>query len=521
MKKTILLLALLILWAGCSGTNNGRKPSALTVHDARIDEILAGMTLEEKVAMLHGKQMFTSEGIPRLGIPEMIYADGPFGIREEMEPHSWAPLGWATDSSTFFPTGSALAATWSEELAYAYGTGMAREARLRGKDMILGPAINIQRLPTGGRTYEYFSEDPLLSARLSVGYTLGVQDNGVAACLKHYALNNQENNRGNVDVIVSPRAMREIYLPPFEAAVREADAYGVMAAYNKVDGWWCSENEMLLNRILRDEWGFRGLVISDWGGTHSTVEAALHGLDVEMPGQRYFGQALLNSVRSGAVPEAVIDEKVRNILRVRFTIDPIPPEQANTELTAKPEQARIAYDVAVKSIVLLKNEGGLLPLKLEGRPRIAVIGDNAVRKMGLGGVGAGVKAYNEITPLQGLLEKIGDRAEIVYAQGYHAFTSRGRNTRQSPYTDADPVLVAEAVRAASEADIVLFLAGNNREVETEGSDRTALTLPSGQDQLLEALAAANPNIVTVLVTGAPVDLRRGERLRPAHMSASD
>jgi beta-glucosidase len=507
-----------LLLSCTAGQKEGERRSVLVANDGRIDEIIAGMTLEEKVAMLHGKNMFTSEGIPRLDIPDMVYADGPFGIREEMEAHSWNSLGLSNDSSTFFPTGSALAATWSRELAYAYGQGMAREARLRGKDMILGPAINIQRLPTGGRTYEYLSEDPLLSASLSVGYTLGVQDNGVAVCLKHFALNNQELNRGRVDVIVSPRAMREIYLPPFEAAVKEADAFGVMAAYNKVGGFWCSENDMLQNRILRDEWGFKGLIISDWGGTHSTVNAALYGLDVEMPGSRFFGQALLDSVQAGVVPVEVIDKKVKNILRVRFAIDPIPPEQANATMTAKPEQAAIAYDVAAKSVVLLKNEASLLPLDLNKYGKIAVIGENAVRTMALGGVGAGVKAYNEITPLQGLESRIGGRAEIVYAQGYMGYTKQERENRRdrpSPYRDADATLMAEAVKVAAEADIVLFIGGDNREVQTEGSDRSAITLPSGQDQLIEALAAANPNLVSVFVTGAPLDLSIAESHSPA------
>jgi beta-glucosidase len=492
--------------------------SKLIANDARIDEIIAGMTLEEKIAMLHGKHMFTSEGIPRLGIPEMIYTDGPFGIREEMEPDSWNPLGLRNDSSTFFPTGSALAATWSEELAYACGTGIAREARMRGKDMLLGPAINIQRLPTGGRTYEYLSEDPLLSARLAVQYTLGVQDNGVAACLKHFAMNNQEQNRSWADVVINPRTMREIYLLPFEAAVVEGGAYGVMPAYNKVGGTWCSENDMLQNRILRDEWGFKGLTVSDWGGTHNTVNAALYGLDVEMPGERLFGKALLDSVQSGAVPVELIDEKVKHILRVRFAIDPIPPEQANAVMTAQPEQAKIAYDVAAKSIVLLKNEGSLLPLDLNKYRKIAVIGENAVQTMALGGVGAGVKAYNEITPLAGLTNRIDGRAELVYAQGYKGYTKQERENwrdRPSPYRNADADLLAQAVEVAKDADIVLFIGGDNREVQTEGSDRTAITLPSGQDQVIEALAAVNPRIVTVLVTGAPLDLRVAERHSPA------
>jgi beta-glucosidase len=230
--------------------------SNLLQYDKQIDGIISQMTLEEKVNMLHAKHMFISAGVERLGIADMIYADGPFGIREEMQPDGWAGLGWENDKATFFPTGSALAATWSPELAYKYGTGMAKEARLRGKDMLLGPAINIQRIPTGGRTYEYLSEDPFLSSKLSVQYTKGVQDNGVAVCVKHFALNNQENNRGTVNVVIGERAMREIYLPPFRATDEEADAYGIMPAYNKVNGWWCSENDLLLNKILRDEWGF-------------------------------------------------------------------------------------------------------------------------------------------------------------------------------------------------------------------------------------------------------------------------
>ncbi|KAA6348392.1 Beta-glucosidase [termite gut metagenome] len=504
MGVTALLSCILCL-SGCSLSDN-RPPSKLIKNEAKIKSIIKKMTLEEKIAMIHGKHMFTSAGVERLGIADIIYADGPFGIREEMEPHSWHSLGLSNDSSTFFPTGSALAATWSKDLAYTYGKSLAQEARLRGKDMILGPAINIQRLPTGGRTYEYLSEDPFLNAQLSVGYTQGVQDNGVAVCLKHYALNNQENNRGRVNVIVNSRTMREIYLLPFEAAVKEADAYGVMAAYNKVAGDWCSENDLLLNQILRNEWKFKGMVISDWGGVHHTVNAALHGLDVEMPNSRFFGQALLDSIQAGTVPVSVIDEKVRNILRVRFAIEPIPAEEANKTMTAQPEQLRVAYDVAAKSIVLLKNKESFLPLNLNQYKKIAVIGENAIHKQANGGYGAGVKALYEVTPLEGLQAKIGDQAEIAFSQGYRGFTGQERISHISPYSEADPKLLQEAVKTAKNADIVLFIAGNNREVETEGSDRTQMTLPSGQDEVIKAIAAVNPNIVTIVVAGAPVDL---------------
>lgn len=517
MKKQILCATTacaLSLLVACAPQTEQPKESQLLKYEDKITEIISQMTLEEKVNMLHGKNMFSSAGVERLGIPDIEYADGPFGIREEMEPHSWNSLGLANDSATFFPTGSALAATWSEEMAYEYGKGMAKEARLRGKDMILGPAINIQRIPTGGRTYEYLSEDPQLSAALSVKYTQGVQDNGVAVCLKHYALNNQENDRGSIDVKVSERAMHELYLPPFEAAVREADAYGVMAAYNKVEGYWCSENDLLLNKILRDMWGFHGIVISDWGGVHSTVGAAMNGLDVEMPGNQYMGEALLDSVKAGVVPESVIDSKVRNLLRVRMAIQPIPKEEANKVMTAQPEQRDIAYRVASKSIVLLKNEGELLPILPGKYKKIAVIGDNAIREQAQGGVGAGVKALNEITPLEGIQSKL-QGVEIKWAQGYRNFTREDRYKRISPYQEADKKLMAEAVQLAKESDLVIFIAGNNREVETEGSDRVSITLPMGQDELAKALAEANPNLVTVLVSGAPTDLRVVKEVSPA------
>ena len=486
--------------------------SALLQYDKKIDGIISQMTLEEKVEMLHGKTMFASAGVERLGIADVKYADGPFGIREELQPHSWAPLGLENDKATFFPTGSALAATWSPELAYAYGTGMAREGRMRGKDMILGPAINIQRIPTGGRTYEYLSEDPFLSSQLSVGYTKGVQENGMAVCLKHYALNNQENNRGTVNVIIGERAMREIYLPPFKAAVVEADAFGVMAAYNKIGGRWCSENDILQNKILRDEWGFAGMIISDWGGTHSTVDAVKYGLNVEMPDKKYLGQALLDSVKAGKVTEDIIDLRVREILRVRLAIKPIPEDEANKEITSQPAQQKIAYDVACKSIVLLKNNGGL-PLDLSKKPVIAVIGANATQIMATGGLGAGVKTLYEVTPLEGLKNRIGDKAEIVYAQGFVPVVfTWGRKSPEQLEKEAKEKeikikeLTEEALKVAAKADIVLFIGGDNRSVETEGSDRKDIKLPSGQDELIQKIADVNPNIVTVLTSGAPNDL---------------
>ncbi len=500
--KTNVLAVLLMAAAAAQAQ---QYPTQLLNHEQEIDNIISSMTLEEKIGMLHGKNMFSSAGIPRLGIADVEYADGPFGIREEMEPHSWNSANLTTDSATFFPTGSALAATWSTDCAYAYGRGMSREARLRGKDMILGPAINIQRIPTGGRTYEYLSEDPLLSGMLAVAYTKGAQENGTAVCLKHYALNNQEDYRGFVDVRISDRAMHEIYLRPFDMAVREADAWGLMAAYNKVNGRWCSENLPLLTTILRQQWGFPGMVISDWGGVHSTVDAVVAGMNVEMPGSRYMGKALLDSVKAGKVSEVVIDQRVREILRVRLTVKPVDKAVANTQPVGNAEEMQTALEVARRSIVLLKNEH-LLPIDPQHIRRIAVIGENAVTKMALGGVGAGVKTRREITPLEGLQALLGDKVALTYVPGYKSFDRAARDKRLSPQQPADSQLMAEAVKAARKADLVIFFAGDNREVETEGSDRKSITLPSGQDELAQALAKVNKKLVTIIVSGGPVDV---------------
>ena len=518
--QSIVILAGAALWlAACSGP--AAPQDRLTANDKKIDAVIAQMTLEEKVAMLHSKTNMSSAGVERLGIADMHYADGPFGIREEGVPDGFTPAGWQLDSATYFPTGSALAATWSEDLAYLYGTGMGIEARLRGKDVILGPAINIQRLPVGGRTYEYLSEDPALSAALALRYTQGVQDKGTAVCLKHYAVNNQETNRGSVNAIVDERTLREIYLKPFERAVVEGGAMSVMSAYNKVNGDYCSENEHLLNEVLRGDWGFKGFVVSDWGGTHSTMGAMLHGLNVQMTGSHYLGQPVIDSVRTGALTEELVNEKVRQILRVRYAIEAIPDDVANTKMTSQPECQEIARKVAEKSIVLLKNEGGILPVSRDVK-KIAVIGQNAVLKTQSGGGGAGVKALYEITPLQGIRTRAGDAVQVTYAPGYRNFPGRRRgNAQADPLVaaaidePADPALLAEAVALAKEADLVIFFGGTNKSIETEGSDRASLRLPTGQDEVVKALAAVNPRVVTVLISGGPTDLRELEPVSPA------
>ena len=520
--KRILFPILLACLMAIACTKPLSPQEQLAANDAKINEIIAQMTLEEKVEMLHSKTNMSSAGVERLGIADMNYADGPFGIREEGQPNGFMSAGWTLDSATYFPTGSALAATWSEDLAYKYGTGMGLEARLRGKDVILGPAVNIQRLPVGGRTYEYLSEDPILSAALSLYYTMGVQDEGTAVCIKHFAVNNQETSRGSVDVQIDERTLREIYLKPFERAIIEGGAMSVMPAYNKVNGDYCSENEHLLNEILRGEWGFKGMTVSDWGGTHSTMGAMLHGLNVQMTGSNYLGQPVIDSIATGALTEDLVDEKVRQILRVRFAIEAVPADIANTQMTSRPECQKIAREVAEKSIVLLKNEG-VLPVRPEVK-KIAVIGQNAVLKTQSGGMGAGVKALYEITPLEGIRTRAGKDIEVTYAPGYKnypGFRWGPAPAEPNPLEaaainePADPTLLAEAVALAKEADLVLFFGGTNKSIETEGSDRKDIKLPCGQETLVQALYEANPNLATVLISGGPTDLQVLEPASPA------
>jgi beta-glucosidase len=499
-------LAVIIVLAAGKPVSLGYPEPGNQVDEKRIDSILAAMTLEEKVAMFCGNGLFTSPGVPRLGIPDLRYTDGPTGVREEMELKSWKSLGLTTDSATFFPTGSALAATWNTEMAYELGIGIGEETKARGKDILLAPAVNITRTPLNGRTFEYMSEDPFLNSRLSVGYIKGVQYTGVAACVKHYAANNQETNRGRVNVLMDERSLREIYLPAFRASVTEAKAYTVMSAYNKFRGNYCGENNYLLNKILREEWGFKGFVMSDWGGTHSTIPAALNGLDVEMGSGRFFGDSLLMAVKAGKIPMSLVDEKVRRILRVKlFTLKtPVPA----AGLLSTPDHQKKAYDIASQSIVLLKNPANILPLNPNEIKKIVVIGDNAIHTHASGGFGAGVKTRVEITPLQGLKDKLGKGVNIEFVQGYKpSFTSRrGRGFGRQPVYEPDTALIKEAVMAARQADAVILCVGNNHDVETEATDRSSLALPFGQDQLIRSVCEVNPRTIVVVVAGAPVDL---------------
>ena len=530
MKKFIII-SLVILLFSCKSEvkieNEGllmaRANTIMTENDRKIDSIIALMSLEEKVAMLHGNGMFTSAGVDRLGIPELKMADGPLGIREELNRDSWAPLGLTDDFATFFPAGGGLSATWNPEMAKMYGVAIAQEARARNKDVLLAPAINIIRTPLGGRNYEYFSEDPYLCKTITVPYVTGVQSQDVAVCVKHFAVNNQETNRGTVDVLMDERTLREIYLPAFKASVEEAGAYTVMGAYNKFRGHYLCENDYLLNVILKGEWGFKGIVISDWAAVHSSVKSLKNGLDLEM-GSRlpfesfYLAKPLLDSVAAGKIDEKIIDEKVKRILRVMFAVKSMTPEgrlkgSINTE-----EHTDIAYKIASESIILLKNSENSLPVNTSKIKSIAVIGDNATRKHASGGFGAGVKTKNEITPLQGLKNKLPSGVTIHYAQGYKENYKDADNKNSFERiisNEADPDLLAEAVAAARKSDVAIIFAGSNRTVESEATDRVNIDLPFGQVELIRKVQEANPNTIVVIIAGAPFDLKEVQKYSSA------
>jgi beta-glucosidase len=419
-------------------------------------------------------------------------------VREDVGPHSWEPAGRTDDFASYLPVLIGLAASFDPDLAREYGEVIGREALRRGKHIMLGPGLNIMRTPLNGRNFEYLGEDPFLASRMAVGYIRGVQSQDVASCAKHFAANNQEWERGTIDVVMDERALREVYLPAFRAAVREAGVLTVMGAYNKFRGQHCCHNDYLLNRVLKGEWGFKGLVMSDWSGTHDTREAVYGGLDLEMgtDGRAYDEYHLARPFREGLLrgeyPMALVDDKARRNLRVMLAtrvLDGRAPGAINT-----PAHQATARRVAEAGIVLLRNEGGLLPLEA-GRPgRIAVIGENAVRLHARGGDSAGIKAFYEVTPLEGIVRRAGAGADVTFSMGYG---EKGGSE-----------LLARAERAAAQADVAVIVAGLNHSphFDDEGTDRKDLRLPSGQDELIERVAQANPRTVVVLISGGPVEM---------------
>lgn len=471
----------------------------------RVEDLLGGMTIEEKISQIHGHSKFSTAPIPRLGLPERWLADGPHGVREDVGPHTWEPAGRTDDYATWLPALSALGSTWNEDLALEYGEVLGRESRARGKDILLGPIADIARTPLCGRIYEYFSEDPFLTARMSVNYIQGIQKHNVAACIKHFAGNNQEEGRATINMDMDERTLREIYLPPFEAAVKEAGVLTVMGAYSRFRGEYCAYNDYLVNGILKGEWGFKGLVMSDWSATRSTREAVLGGLDLEMgtlvPGTRseqryedyYLANPYLEGLRSGLYPMSTLDDKVRRNLHVMFAsgvFDQREPGSINT-----PQHRKTAQRVAEESMVLLKNKKSMLPLDASKITTLAVIGENAVRLNASGFFGAGVKTMYEVTPLQGIVRRVGDRVNVTYSAGYAKEAG-------------DSNLVRRAVAAARRADVAIIIAGLNhsRHLDDEGWDRKSLRLPYGQDDLIQRIVKTNPRTIVVLVSGPAIEM---------------
>ena len=485
--------------------------------DERIEDALSRMTLEEKIAMCHAQSKFSTPGCPHLGIPEIWMSDGPHGVRMEFVWDDWQHAHWTNDSCTAYPALTCLAATFNPELSYRYGKALGEEARFRRKDIILGPGVNIYRTPLSGRNFEYMGEDPYLSSVMVVPYIRGVQENGVAACVKHFVLNNQEKWRDTINVVVSERALNEIYLPAFKAAVTEGGVWAVMGSYNKYKGEYCSHNDTLINEILKKEWAFDGVMLTDWGSAHNTNEAALNGLDLEMGTwtngltwgissayDKYFlAKPFLEKIKSGELPESLLDEKIRRILRLCFRTNMNRQRPLGRKLTE--EHTDIARKVAEEGIVLLKNEKDFFPIRPGRYKKIAVIGENAVKKLTEGGGSSELKAHREVSPLQGLVDKYGAE-HIVYSMGYASGAPDYSRELPSGY-DADS-LVRSAVAVAKAADVVLFFGGLNKnfQQDCEGDDRKSMDLPFGQDKLLDEILKVNKNVGVIIVSGNAVSM---------------
>lgn len=522
MKKVLLLVcSCLSLSLSAQKLHTFPKGWDSDIED-RVEQTLKQLTLEEKVALCHAQSKFSSAGVPRLGIPENWMTDGPHGIRPEVLWDEWDQAQWTNDSCIAFPALTCLAATWNEKMSELYGKAIGEEARYRNKNVLLGPGVNIYRTPLNGRNFEYMGEDPLLASKMVVPYIQGVQSNGVAACVKHFALNNQEIKRHSVNVVVDDRTLYEIYLPAFKAAVQEGKAWAIMGAYNKYRDQFCCHNEYLLNDILRKEWGFDGVVVSDWGGVMDTKEAALNGLDMEFGtwtdgltegesnayDRYYLAKPFLNMLKSGEISEEVVNDKARNILRMiyRTNLNPYRPFGSfGTE-----EHARVGRQVAQEGVVLLKNDKSLLPIDIDKVTRIAVIGENAIKPMTVGGGSSSLKAKYEVSPLDGIKNRVGNQAEVLFARGYvgDAMTVQDGLSSSVDLTDdrSSKELIDEAVELAKTSDVVIFVGGLNKSdgQDCEGNDRGSYNLPYGQDELIAALVKANPNVVVVNISGNAV-----------------
>lgn len=528
MKKIIGVIACGLFLNAAAASSQVTDKEKIQM-EKRIEKLIKKMTLEEKVGLLHGNSKFYVAGVERLGIPEWSLSDGPHGVRAEINRHDWAYAGWTNDSASYFPTGTAFAAAWNPELAYRRGEVLGEEARWRKKDVLLGPGVNIIRSPLCGRNFEYMSEDPYMNSVLAVAYIKGLQSRDVACSVKHFAVNNQETNRTTVDVECSERALREIYLPAFKAAVQEGGALTVMAAYNKFRGEFCAENNYLVRKILRNEWGFDGVYVTDWGAAHSTVPSMEAGLDLEMGTlidkyeDWYYANPLIDAVKSGKVPMSLVDEKVGDVLRVMIKTNVLDPKKrfGPGSMNTK-EHQQATYDAAAEAIVLLKNQNNLLPLDFSSIKSLAVIGDNATRKHSNGGLSSEIKAVYEVTPLGALRAKWGDKVDIRFAQGYEKLSTfvEGSNNGQSSgtfssKTQESDALLKEAVEVARTSDVALLVCGLNHDYDTESFDRLNMDIPYGQVELIQEVVKANPRTIVVMIAGSPLNMAAVDICSPA------
>ena len=527
MKKVTIIAAAAFMLAACCSQPKFDGPVYLNPNapvEERVEDALARMTLEEKVGMTTAQSKFSSRGVPRLGIPEVWHTDGPHGIRPEVLWDEWDQAGWTNDSCTAFPALVNLAATWDKEMSLLYGHSIGEEARYRKKDILLGPGVNICRTPLNGRNFEYMGEDPYLAGQMVAPYVKGVQAEGVAACVKHYAVNNQEFQRTQSNSVVDDRTLHEIYLPAFKAAVQEGGAWAIMGSYNLYNGQFNCHNKKLLVDILKNDWGFDGVVVSDWGGCRVSEEAVLNGLDIEMGtwtnGLRgaasdsyrnyHMADPYLEGLRSGKYTTKELDDKVRRILRVIFRTSMRP--EPNYGRFVCPEHYQAARDIAAAGVVLLKNEGNTLPLQVREGGKILVVGENAVKKMVVGGGSSNLKTAYEVNPLEGLQNAYGETVEVVWERGYVGDTSTSYNlvdTGQDLTDDRSPqALIAAAVAAAKDADYVIFVGGLNKSAhqDNEGTDRYDTFLPYDQQDVIEALAEVAEKFVVVNISGSPVSM---------------
>ena len=484
--------------------------------EQRIDDALSRMTLDEKIAVIHAQSKFSSPGVKRLGFPDLWTDDGPHGVRPDVLWDEWEQAGQTNDSCVAFPALTCLAATWNPSLARLYGESLGEEALYRNKSVMLGPGVNIYRTPLGGRNFEYMGEDPWLASRMVVPYVQGLQSKGVAACVKHYALNNDEEYRHQVNVIVSDRALHEIYLPAFKAAVQEGGAWSIMGAYNLYQGQHNCHNATMLNKILKKDWGFDGVVISDWGGCHDTEEAIKNGLDLEFGSwtdgltmgatnaydNYYMALPYKKLIQEGKYTTKELDEKVRRVLRLfyRTTMN----RQKPYGFLCSESHYEAALKIAQEGIVLLKNDGNLLPLNINKTKKILVVGENAIKMMTVGGGSSSLKAQKEILPLDGISARFGG---VDYARGYVGDTVQSYNgvkVGRSLYeTRTQAELTAEAVEKAKQADVVIFVGGLNKSdhQDCEGHDRQSYDLPYAQNEVIEAILKVNPRLVYVNISG--------------------